>query len=807
MKIYFSPLTPIEQTGASQGVVSYFSLIKIIAAVLGVASIASIALCVMYMLFSSFLGGFTNFIIQTSIGSIAIGHWQRRQNIMLFNLLLVPEIALLVIIHVGIQFLKNYVKKAAKKTEKEIISCADFSLMVQGLPKEEKQAKNIFEHFDLLAPVHSVLLCFECSDHVKIQKKLDETVEYYLKEVMPENWSLDDFCHFTNYYPSPNERYIEFEHQDEEEQDPSKQEDKNIKEKLKDETSKEEKQIKSQEEEIKSLRKEIKELYNKKYILDNPVEEETTGTAFVIFNKMADAQKVAEFKYQGQYPLHITQNVEPNDVKFDNLRYSLFERNVRSFVGNYGTAIFTIASGTIIPWFMNKLKTLQNVVWLSLIISEFISFLEGILPIIQKWLRNLMKPITMTEEINSLVSANWIAEFAMGTFMQYAASLISSEKVLFDEKLPETSTRYFMSYTWFFKVAYNMLSNVFMDAVNNYVNKQYEPPQIRFDEKLSQFLQILFTGVLVAPFMPLMVPVIAAYFGIIFITDKYYKAPLQYSKELINSTVNHLEVAFHFHFIVAILSFFFIVFTNIPSNERNFRYYLNGIVLSGIILQFFLHKQRKNIKVEDSAEKAPDKTQDLPFSFYEKQINNYLDKHPVYNESEVHELTKKEFKMKYKKRNQKLSLPKLGDVKMPSVPSIGKIQKPNIPSFSDIQKPNVPSISDIQMPSVPSIGKIQKPNIPSFSDIQKPNVPSIGDIQMPSVPSIGKIQKPNIPSFSDIQKPTIPKINEMQMPSITKIGDLQKPTLPSIGDIQNLNVPSIGDLQQPNMPQIGNLQV
>ncbi|KAA6366954.1 MAG: hypothetical protein EZS28_037519, partial [Streblomastix strix] len=149
----------------------------------------------------------------------------------------------------------------------------------------------------------------------------------------------------------------------------------------------------------------------------------------------------------------------------------------------------------------------------------------------------------------------------------------------------------------------------------------------------------------------------------------------------------------------------------------------------------------KNIKVEDSAEKAPDKTQDLPFSFYEKQINNYLDKHPVYNEPEVHELTKKEFKMKYKKRIQKLSLPKLGDVKMPSVPSIGDIHKPSIPSINDIQKPKIPSLGDIQ----------------------KPNVPSISNIQMPSVPSIGKIQKPSIPSFSDIQKPNIPSIDQRKI--------------------------------------------
>ncbi|KAA6308735.1 MAG: hypothetical protein EZS28_056636, partial [Streblomastix strix] len=79
------------------------------------------------------------------------------------------------------------------------------------------------------------------------------------------------------------------------------------------------------------------------------------------------------------------------------------------------------------------------------------------------------------------------------------------------------------------------------------LNRLFQPPEWQLEIRMAHVIKTVLTGMLIAPFMPLAVPIIAIYFFLMFWIEKinvlrFFRAPPQYSKEIIDSTFMFLEV-------------------------------------------------------------------------------------------------------------------------------------------------------------------------------------------------------------------------------------------------------------------------
>ncbi|KAA6357998.1 MAG: hypothetical protein EZS28_046475, partial [Streblomastix strix] len=154
-------------------------------------------------------GGLSVLAVRISIGSIAVGNKQQTvPDVDLFNYLLIPQILLPIFIFIMLFVIKKTMKKSAVDVDKAKVSCGDFGIMVEGLPQNEKSAQNVFDHFSKLAPVHSVLLCYDCNKISKVQQKLDENVNDYNAQLRAYDSTLETLYHYAYNNLSPEERIV-----------------------------------------------------------------------------------------------------------------------------------------------------------------------------------------------------------------------------------------------------------------------------------------------------------------------------------------------------------------------------------------------------------------------------------------------------------------------------------------------------------------------------------------------------------------------------------------------------------------------
>ncbi|KAA6403595.1 MAG: hypothetical protein EZS28_000887 [Streblomastix strix] len=461
----------IEKTGAGQGTSCYFAMMKTMAIIFSIGTLASIALCVIFSLFAAYNGNLTDGFILISLGNMVAGYWTNNIKLALFNWLLFPELVFAILVYSGLKIMKIYVKKAAERADNTSLSCGDYGIMVEGIPKDEKSSKLIFQHFNKLAPVHSVLLLYDCRQHATIQKAIDDNVENYYKALRADNFNLVNIIHFSLFNLTANERVLDF---------------KECQGEVKDSCFGSLMRKIGMKNDLYTYRDNIIKLMDKRAKLDNPGNEEnTTGIAFVIFNKANDAHMIAErynkesnisiagsikiqpydLQLDGQYPLRVTPSIEPNDVHYQNLGYSYAQRFVRKHVVADGFALILVVIGVIVPYFLNQFKTQTNNFWLSLVLSLIVTGISSTISISVTMFTPFTKPASKTEAVSSSILRIWVADFAMGALATYIYSMIDNQKVEFTEDNPETMTSYFMSYKWFSDVAINLLFIIFIDVV------------------------------------------------------------------------------------------------------------------------------------------------------------------------------------------------------------------------------------------------------------------------------------------------------------------------------------------------------
>lgn len=227
----------VYKIGAGSGTACYFSLEvflliidrkclfiylnifnqKHMAVIFALCTVAALATMIMCTYFSSFYPDPTDFLLWFTMGNIVKSRWEESQNFTLmkfvfhsvdsldnnifyylnilfifssysppfsflfsFHLsrfLLIPEIIYCFIFVIGMKIARRNMKAVAEEADDQFLSSGDYGLMVSGIPKEEKDAGKVAEHFKNLGmDVHSVLLCYDIRDYGPIQEKLDNAV-------------------------------------------------------------------------------------------------------------------------------------------------------------------------------------------------------------------------------------------------------------------------------------------------------------------------------------------------------------------------------------------------------------------------------------------------------------------------------------------------------------------------------------------------------------------------------------------------------------------------------------------------------
>ncbi|KAA6392416.1 MAG: hypothetical protein EZS28_012056 [Streblomastix strix] len=308
-------LLPIQETGAGMGPTCYFTIMD----------------CACYMHYIRNIG------LESQMSSISSVQAILSQDIGL----VLPKYCCTIYF----LFHKLAQHKAAIKENLNTISCGDFGIMVDGIPKDEKSADNIFTHFNKIRDVHSVLLCYDCEDHLDLQQKIDENVENYHKSLHDDEISLIDVYNYDLRYLTANERVLDFKECEEEDSYSCFKRFLRFIRLLKDK---------------KSYHKKIVKYCKKREQLKDPAQQDkTTGKAFVIF-KYAEDMHVIPKKYSSsdysilgdikskqntlkyakkskqqeetkKFSLRITSGIEPDDINFKNLGYSYWQIFFREY--------------------------------------------------------------------------------------------------------------------------------------------------------------------------------------------------------------------------------------------------------------------------------------------------------------------------------------------------------------------------------------------------------------------------------------------------------------------------------------------
>ncbi|KAA6393385.1 MAG: hypothetical protein EZS28_011087, partial [Streblomastix strix] len=232
------------------------------------------------------------------------------------------------------------ISKSGEVADVDYISCGDYGIKVEGLPKDEKSAQN----FHIVSNSNDL--------------------------------SFENLYYFTLYNMSPHERQLYFNENEAE---------------LGESQFIRFMRFIGLKKDQQTYRKNILELYNKRLTQQNPVNEDTTGIAFVIFKKARDAIEVTENyynntkvsifgninQYQDQYPLRIKYHIEPDDINFENLGYSYGKRFFRKHV------------------LMNLIAlTVSNNFFLSTLISVMIQLFQFVLSKLVDKYKSQAKPTT-----------------------------------------------------------------------------------------------------------------------------------------------------------------------------------------------------------------------------------------------------------------------------------------------------------------------------------------------------------------------------------------------------------------------------
>ncbi|KAK2948409.1 hypothetical protein BLNAU_16664 [Blattamonas nauphoetae] len=624
----------ILDVGAGIGTTCYFVLLKDLGILFIFLSLCSLALSAMYGYFGHRMSGKTNFLIWFTPGSFISAYWNGEYNYTHSLLALIPECVFSLILFIGLRAINKHVRSVSNKVNDNYLSCGDYGLFVENIPKDFTNAKLLSEHFNELMggqKVHSVLLPYDTKKLCSIQKQIETLTIRYHQTLHRHDTTTAGLTKFRLHNLHPSQRILNFkEFKPDEEVDDvdglADGESPNFMRVRKGGCFQGLLRLIGYWQDGYDIRSMLKSLITKRSKLKlNQERLRSTGCAFIMFDYAMDARDTAvkysrstkiglsgsikkqrpECKLLGEHPLRVTLGVEPDDVNFENLHVSRTNQFCRRTCVNIISFIF-IAIGVVIPLVVNLYKNEDNSTFLSFMISISLTALSTAIAFILMYLTPFTKPRTQTIAVSSTILRIWLGDFLMGIGVTFIISIINSRPSCFIDTQQSTCTRYFLSYEWFREVAFDMLTTVGIDAIKvlflqitqivnfvfrlpytlfagkypqNEVTRGYEPEIFPLEYRMAHLIKIIFICMLASPFMPIVIPLLCVYLLIIYWVDKYnllrrFRAPLQLSFEAVQECLETVCASFHLHALAVLILYGFMWVINRKSYDREFKLFL-----------------------------------------------------------------------------------------------------------------------------------------------------------------------------------------------------------------------------------------
>ncbi|KAK2944827.1 hypothetical protein BLNAU_20259 [Blattamonas nauphoetae] len=670
----------IETLGLGPGLVLYFKLERYLAILFLFLSIASVISTVLYVFAYPGWRGFNDFLTWTSLGNSVRAYWEGQYDIVYQTLMIIPELLFCVIFCIGIYYLKPRLKAKEEEVDDGYLSVGDYSVFVQHIPDDIKEASVIADHFSQYGEIYSVLLCYNVNKFASNQKEIDNScLMYYDASVADTAVKEEDLMMKHDLYVSPQQRMIDF-------------------------TQVYPDQGCCVSPLLRTLGIRKDRIYHFKHLKDlgeqrlkwrNPIERPTTGVAFIIFMRALDANKCAvdysnklkvnlfggskslptEMQLQGGL-LRVQTDIEPNDVLFSNLGYSAGSRLCRELCTNLVAFVF-VAIGVGLTFLLHFWSAASSHILLTLLISLITTILSSGIFIIVHSFSPFTRPITRTDESKNMIVRMWVADFALSSLASFILSIFSGSDLYYDTDRTLGFTKYFMSFMWFKEIGTNLFTNILVDVAKvlalegtqiidrilqflpfifagccrqkfkqDELNHYSQPIHFRIEKRMAHIIKLLLSSLLVSCYQPLASVVLFIYFTLMYWIDKFnliyfFETPPSYSPQLIKPFLNSVFHAVHLHCILFIIIQVFV--TVINGMHRTVKYWYLPVLVFGVvygpylIFRFFWWLKKGNKKGLVSAKVThkvdmSDETEGKPFSAFIQVVQTYEENHPLYRE-------------------------------------------------------------------------------------------------------------------------------------------------------------------------------
>ncbi|KAK2958161.1 putative calcium permeable stress-gated cation channel [Blattamonas nauphoetae] len=668
----------LETVDLGEGVLGFFKMEKTLAILFWVLSLIAVGEIIINMLFTpkSTSGDIITFL---TLGNYVVAASQAEKgdnSLLLIFGTVALEALYLVIYWIFIERLERKVSAKSTLPLGEFRGIADYSVFVENIPTEIKNADEIANHFNKFAPVHSVLLVYDVHDHGKAQREIDQYLEQYHLARLANDPSVQGALHFRDHYMSMNKSLINF-HAMTRFSDFSR----------KDEWKRKVGLLKDQSYYLDK----IETLIQARTCFTNPEMNPTTGCAFVTFSdSWAQERVLSIFRDSdqkncigvpvGQKPILMLRNrvlfvspaPAPSDTIFDNIGISLSKRRLSNAIVFGVTFVFAaigVVSITVIRYNIRKVS--------DFVISTMISLANTLISkVVQFVVINLQRfsfPLTFSANERQSSTRLFVADFGMNALVFLLLSLVIQPIEFFGPVRTIKPKFYFLSPDWFSTIVMMFFTNVLIDAAivvvleltqiielvfsipafltadskdQSSLNQAYMPSPWPVASRLAQIVKMVWICVLVSACAPFLVPILALFFTIEYFVDKHnvlrvYEQPRHYSNELVGYAVKMLGVGVHVHAIFTNIVLFFILsqqhsMANNPAKLWPAIAYL--LVYLVFLCVLFGTKMCRNtrrasevVKEKRWIEYKRKRGHTYPMSTLERYVETYIDSHPLYS--------------------------------------------------------------------------------------------------------------------------------------------------------------------------------
>ncbi|KAK2956155.1 putative calcium permeable stress-gated cation channel [Blattamonas nauphoetae] len=671
--------TPIHFLNFSDGTTSFFQIEKGLAVMFALCSILAVVSIIGFALLSPFkystsifqylsYGNFYPAIFETELTDVKYG---------LLIMIAISECLMSLFLLFGLKCIKRSIKSKSGTSLGYTASASNYSIVVEGIPKDLKDASLIANHFRCLAPVHSVLLVYDVKEWASNQKDIDKCIEFIVSDQKAKNPTIKSLSYFQLYHMTENDRIIN-----------------GVEELVRLLLSPDESKKHCFKTTRLSFLNKLSNTLKARAEFSNPVQHDTTGFAFVTFRHSWAVDRVLSV-YEESYTrncldipngqikelsiggnvIHVSRAPDPSDVLFENIGITQKAKAVRTFFITLYSLIAIIIGIVII--IVIKRSTLQysSDFFLTALIAIVNSIVKYIIRMIVSSGGRISGALSQSATHSGQSFRQFLGTFSLNFLVVIFLTVLMPNQAYVDGKRIQHFTgSYFLSFHWYEQTVSTIYMNIILDSVLDFVFELLHPvdrllnfptwfaadkkdqPELNFSrtpspwpvaERMSSLMYLFMIGCIFSHIMPLAIPTLAVFFFLQYWVDKtailrWYRDPPPLSLDMLKNFVRVIEVGIFFRLVlVPTLDFAMLAQDKDKVNTTGF---VSAIITTAFTVVVFVYyiirrmcrttsQKGRDYKHKKLIEYKRMHDDGVTFDQLQERVEHFVDNHPLYTHS------------------------------------------------------------------------------------------------------------------------------------------------------------------------------